>query len=128
MSAGITFECSGERAAWLAQRSLERQGLQVERSFDLSGADSDACGCPHHGTPRCTCQYSVLLVYQAAGAPAVVTAHGREARTSFEIIVDPNSPPDSELIEQIRQTLALTSQSLQPTSSVPLPEAGTSPG
>jgi hypothetical protein len=126
MSAAITFECSGERATRLAQRSLERLGLQVERSFDLPGADSDACGCPHHGTPLCTCQYSVLLVYPAVGAPAVVTAHGRETRTRLEVVIDPNCTPDPELVEQIRQTLAQTSLSLL-ASSGPLPEVDLSP-
>jgi hypothetical protein len=126
MSTAITFECNGERATRLAQRGLEGQGLQVERSFDLPGADSDACGCRYHGTPLCTCQYSVLLVYPAAGAPAVVTAHGRESRTRLEIVVDPNSAPDSELVEQIRQTLAGISQSLRPAAPAPQVEAGAS--
>ena len=126
MNPVVVFECNGERAARLAQRRLGQRGFQVVRSFDLTGSDSDACDCPHHGTPPCTCQYSVLLVYPAAGPPAVVTVHGRESRTRFEIVVDPNVAPDVELFDLIRRTLDETSLGLWGPSPAPLPEAGAS--
>jgi len=105
---GVTFECGGEAAARLAQRSLGQRGFQVVRSFDLMGSDSDACDCPHHGTPRCSCQYSVLLVYSEAGPPVPVTAHSREARTRFEIAADPNVRPEADLVDQIMAILLET--------------------
>jgi hypothetical protein len=120
----IVFHCGGEQAALAARQCLVGQGLQVVRSFDLTGMDSGACGCPHHGTPRCTCQYSVLLVYPDAGPPAVVTAHGREGRTQLEIHIDPNAPPDAGLVNRIRAALLEASG---PAASLPrhtIPRAG----
>ena len=127
MNLVVTLESSGEKAAQLAQRSLGQRGLQVVRSFDLLGSESDACSCRYHGTPRCTCQYSVLLVYPAAGPPAVVTVHGHESHTRLEIVLDANSPPNAELIDQILESLAETSMGLWSPSPAPLPEAGASP-
>jgi len=124
----VSFECSGEEAAQWAQRRLGQRGLHVVRSFDLLGSESDACSCPYHGTPRCTCQYSVLLVYPAAGSPAVVTVHGHESHTRLEIVVDANVAPDVELVDLIRETLVETSVGLWRPSPAPLPEAGASTG
>jgi len=126
MNLVVTLESSGEKAAQLAQRSLGQRGLQVVRSFDLLGSESDACSCRYHGTPRCTCQYSVLLVYPAAGPPAVVTVHGHESHTRLEIVLDANSPPNAELIDQILESLAETSMGLWSPPPASLPEAGAS--
>jgi hypothetical protein len=126
MNLVVSFESSGEKAAQLAQRSLGQRGLQVVRSFDLLGSESDACSCRYHGTPRCTCQYSVLLVYPAAGPPAVLTVHGHESHTRLEIVLDANSPPNAELIDQILESLAETSMGSWSPSPAPLPEAGAS--
>ena len=123
----VTFECGGERAAQLAQRSLGQRGFQVERSFDLLGSDSDACDCPHHGTLRCTCQYSVLLVYWEAGPPVPVTAHSRDSRTRFDIAADPNAPLEADLVDRIMAILLETSVSSGRLAD-PLLEAGASPG
>ena len=64
-------------------QALEAQGMRVYRSFDLRTALAALpnCGCPHHGTERCTCQYAVLLVYGDAPSPALVAAHGRDGWT-----------------------------------------------
>jgi hypothetical protein len=123
----VTFECGGERAAQLARRILGQRGFQVVRSFDLLGADSDACDCPHHGTPHCTCQYSVLLVYSEAGPPVPVTAHSRDSRTRFEIAADPNSPLEADLVDRIMAILLETSVGSGGLAD-PLLEAGASPG
>lgn len=135
VTAEITYECSGAQAADLARRGLERHGLHVVRSFDLAAGQSDACGCPDHGTARCTCQYSVLLVYPPIGAPAVITVHGRASRTRLEIVVDPNSPPDADLAERIQRVLSEASLALStrqvtalaepdPSSPLPIPQPG----
>ena len=126
MNLVVSLESSGEKAAQLAQQSLGQRGLQVVRSFDLLGSESDACSCPYHGTPRCTCQYSVLLVYPAAGPPAVVTVHGHESHARIEVVLDANSPPNAELIDQILATLSETSMAFWSPSPAPLPEAGAS--
>jgi len=123
----VTFECSGERAARLAQRSLGQHGFQVVRSFNLLGSDSDACDCPHHGTPRCTCQYSVLLVYLEAGPPVPVAAHSRQSRTRFEIAANPNVPPEADVVDRIMAILLETSVLSGRPASDPVPEAGSSP-
>jgi hypothetical protein len=123
----VTFECGGERAAQLAQGSLGQRGFQVERSFDLLGSDSDACDCPHHGTARCTCQYSVLLVYSEAGPPVPVTVHSRDSRTRFDIAADPNVPLEADLVDRIMAILLETSVESRGIRANPLQETGVSP-
>ncbi len=120
----IVFHCSGEQAAFAARQCLVGQDLQVVRSFDLTGLDSDACGCPHHGTPSCTCQYSVLLVYADTGPPAVVTAHARQGQTQLEIHIDPNAPPDAGLVNRIWAALVEASGQTASLSRPPIPQAG----
>ncbi len=77
------------------QGRLERSGLAVLRSFDLSTA---ACvpwpgmPCPHHGNAPCKCQLVVLLVYEAQGPPVSLMAHGHDAQTWFSIVEDPQGP------------------------------------
>ena len=123
----VTFDCGGEHAAQLAECQLGRRGFQVVRSFDLLGLDSDACDCPHHGTPRCTCQYSILLVYSEAGPPVPVIAHSREARTRFEIAADPNVPADADLVARIMAILLETSVESRVLPANPLQESAVSP-
>jgi hypothetical protein len=55
-----------------------------------------------------------------------VTVHGHESHARLEIVLDANSPPNAELIDQILETLAETSMGLSSPSPAPLPEAGAS--
>lgn len=73
----------GQEAISLLARALESHGMRAHRSFDLRSALAalPECGCPHHGTSRCTCQYAVLLVYGDAGSPVEVVTHGRDEWT-----------------------------------------------
>jgi hypothetical protein len=82
--------------------ALEGDGLRVYRSFDLQAALTylPNCGCPHHGTAPCDCQYVVLLVYDAAALPTQIVAHGRDERTWLAC------PATSTLLSQIRRALA----------------------
>lgn len=106
MNPSYAFECSGDEAARAAQDALQAEGLQVVRSFDLVRPGPQACRCPHHGTPGCTCQYSVLLVYPPAGPPAAITVHAYDRRAQLEIVLDPNAMPDAELVGRILASLA----------------------
>ena len=67
---------------------LEAQGLRVYRSFDLRSAlvALPDCGCPHHRTDQCNCQYAVLLVYGNTPSPAQVVAHGRDGQTWLSVL------------------------------------------
>lgn len=67
-------------AVALLLHALEAQGMRIYCSFNLRTALAglSECGCPHHGTRQCTCQYAVLLVYGDAAMPARVVAHGRD--------------------------------------------------
>jgi hypothetical protein len=105
MNPSVDFECLGEDAVRAAHGALEEVGLQVVRSFDLIRPGPDACRCPRHGTPGCTCQYSVLLVYPPAGPPAAITVHAYEGRTRLEIVLDPNALPGTELVDRILASL-----------------------
>ncbi len=70
-------------------QALEARGFRVYLSFDLRNA-LDAlpdCGCPHHGTDQCTCQFTVLLVYGNAPSPAQVVVHGRDGQTWLSVPV-----------------------------------------
>jgi hypothetical protein len=105
MNPSVEFECLGEEAARAVHGALEAEGLHVVRSFDLIQPGPDACRCPHHGTPGCTCQYSVLLVYPPAGLPAAITVHAYEGRAHLEIVLDPNALPDAGLVRRILASL-----------------------
>jgi len=80
---------------------LEQQGFRVVRSFDLSSAldvADPACSCPHHGTERCTCRYTVILVYgvQNGGAcPCTITVHTRDAETFLTVSSLETAPVDA---------------------------------
>jgi uncharacterized protein (DUF302 family) len=81
--------------------ALEEDGLRVYRSFDLQAALTylPDCGCPHHGTAPCDCQYVILLVYDGAAMPIEIVAHGRDERTWLACSAS------STLLPQIRQAL-----------------------
>lgn len=106
MNPSFDFDCQGEEAARSARGALEAQGLQVVRSFDLIRPGSEACRCTHHGTPGCTCQYSVLLVYPPSGPPAAITLHAHKGRARLEVVLDPNALPESGLVSRIVASLA----------------------
>lgn len=69
--------------------TLAEEGYRVERSFDLRAAlhAQPACACPRHGARPCTCQYLVLLIYEAAaaGPPSVITAHESDGLTRLHV-------------------------------------------
>lgn len=127
MNPFVDFDCMGELAARAAQSALEKGGLQVVRSFDLVGPGPDACRCPHHGTPRCTCQYSVLLVYPAAGPPAAITVHAYAGRTRLEIALDPNTRADAGLVGRILESLVQTARTVAEAPRLTVPGDGALP-
>ncbi len=127
MTSGIEFPCGGERAAQVAADGLTRRGFHVVRSFDLHIATDGGCDCPYHGTSRCACQFVVLLVYGASGAPAVVTAHSRGERSHVEIVADPNAPPDPRLVEDIAAALAEAGGTFVGLPNSRMPETGPRP-
>lgn len=89
-------------------QALEAQGLRVYRSFDLRSAlvALPDCGCPHHATDQCNCQYAVLWVYGNAPSPAQVVAHGRDGQTWLSVLeADPSS---AALQRRIMEILAKT--------------------
>ena len=123
MTARITFSADGETATRRVTDALVRRGFRVLRSFDLRSAVTGhhACSCPHHGTDQCTCQYVVLLAYGPAGAPIVITAHGRDAVTEVQIVEDANAPSDPAATGLARAALeeaALTAALLPATVAV----------
>ncbi len=73
----------GREVASVLARAFESHGMRVYRSFDLRSALNalPECGCPHHGTSQCTCQYAVLLVYGDALLPMELVTHGRDGWT-----------------------------------------------
>lgn len=96
----VKMTASFEDAVALVMAALQQRGFRVVRSFDLASAldpDDPACSCPHHGTDRCTCRYTVLLVYgpvvgetppeigPASIAPRSVTIHARDAETHISL-------------------------------------------
>jgi hypothetical protein len=127
MNPSVDFECLGEEAARAAHCALEAGGLQVVRSFDLIRPGPVACRCPQHGTPGCTCQYSVLLVYPPSGPPAAITVHAYEGRTRLEIVLDPNALPNAELVGRILASLEEAGGRLAGTSRTTLPRPGALP-
>ncbi len=81
----LAFPCEQTLAVLMA--ALACHDIRLERSFDLRSAlqDQADCPCPHHGTTSCTCQYVVLLAYEAAGPPTVITAHECDGITRVHV-------------------------------------------
>ena len=103
----VGFGCSSAQAAATITELLAREGLAAVRSFDLRSLDlpPGLCSCPHHGTPECTCEYIVLLVYGAPREPVSVTLHGRDGRTDAQLVRDANRRPDAALARAVEETL-----------------------
>ena len=107
MTQSVRFDCDSEMATQTATQSLAKLGLRVVRSFDLRSALAThaGCECPHHGSEQCTCQFLVLLVYGPAGAPVVVSVHGRDGQAEVQIVQDASAHPDERLVEQVMSAL-----------------------
>ena len=78
-------------------QALERQKLRAILTFDFQHARSPhiSCGCPHHGTDACNCQYAVLLVYEPQHGYEVyrtITIHGRDEQVWLSLLKKPASP------------------------------------
>jgi hypothetical protein len=91
----VTFAGLTETVVVAITTVLERRGYRVMRSFDLQSAlrsHVEHCPCPHHGTEKCTCQYTVLLAYPLAekgGAPPkVLMAHSYGHMTQVSLRQD----------------------------------------
>lgn len=91
----VKMRATFDDAVAAVMRVLEQRGFWVIRSFDLRSAldpNDPACSCPHHGTERCTCRYTVLLVYAMRdGAvaddlyPCTITIHARDAEAFISL-------------------------------------------
>jgi len=91
----IKMRAGFEDAVSIVTEALDHQGFRVIRSFDLSSAldaDDPACSCPHHGTERCTCRYTVLLVYstqtdgtRGEAPPRAIIVHTQDAETFLTV-------------------------------------------
>lgn len=116
----VKMRATFEDAVAAVTTALEQRGFRVVRSFDLSSAldpDDPACSCPHHGTERCTCRYTVLLVYAPDdGAmpgdtyPCTVTVHARGAEafvslTRLEHLFTTPQPERTEMERALLQGL-----------------------
>jgi len=75
---------SSDRIVAAVWSALLRRSYNLVRSFDLQDAIThhvEGCGCPHHGTTPCACQYVVLLAYPPGRLPApprVLTIHANQ--------------------------------------------------
>lgn len=102
----LLVDLSSQESVRRATTALESHGLRVLRSFDLQSAlaSEPECGCPHHGTSRCTCQYTILLVYGPGRSPTPLALHGRDAETWLTVM--PGG--ESEVRRTISRVLAET--------------------
>jgi hypothetical protein len=106
-SAILTLQFDSQAAIAQSIRRLERFGLQVMRSFDLSVARAAqvGCTCPHHGTEHCDCQMVVLLVYGQDGPPVTLVVHGHDGQTHIALVDTPEQRPTAQLLDTIRQAI-----------------------
>ncbi|MEW5957029.1 MAG: hypothetical protein AB1801_04850 [Chloroflexota bacterium] len=115
-------------------QALERQELHAILTFDFQHARSPhvSCGCPHHGTEACNCQYAVLLVYNPQHGYEVyrtLTIHGRDEQVWLSLLKRPASPrqigPAHEALEtkllEILFSLAAPSQTEDAEAGEPIP-------
>ena len=71
----------------LLTQTLEAAGLTVYRSFSLREAlrELPKCDCALHGTPDCSCNYTVLLTYGEQQPPTLIVAHGRKGLAQLRV-------------------------------------------
>ncbi len=115
--------------------SLERRGLRVIVTFDLQLARAHQvdCRCAYHDTERCTCQYTVLMIYtqkQGTGPHRTITAHGRDGQVWVSLLKRPalltDARPDHEVLEKELLDLLLELAGLSHTKLVEASAADTS--
>ncbi len=115
-------------------QALERQELHAILTFDFQHARSPhvSCGCPHHGTEACNCQYAVLLVYDPQYGYEVyrtITIHGRDEQVWLSLLKKPASArqivPAHKTLEtkllEILFRLAAPTQTREVEADEPLP-------
>jgi hypothetical protein len=107
----VKMPASFEDAVTLVTTALGQRGFHVVRSFDLAGTldpDDPACSCPHHGTERCTCRYTILLVYRPTResgsmdfAPHSIAIHGRDGEAYIGLLrLEPRCETAAEMAAQ----------------------------
>ncbi len=137
MNERLVFNFDSETSTRAMLAALTRHGLSAQRSFNLQSAlgAHNGCNCPHHGTARCNCQFTVLLVYRArpasqaprvgeAAEPLVLTTHSRDNQTEARIVHDATITPDPRLAEVVMTALVEAALTLQKT---PSPSASETP-
>ncbi len=98
-----------ENAIQQVTDALNNAGLQVIISFDSrrTRMDQTRIPCPHHGTAVCNCHIVVMLVYEAEGYPATLTAYGQDDDTWISLTYPPGLRPSATLQAQIKHSLTL---------------------
>ncbi len=93
----IPVQCSPSEIIVQIAEKLRAAGFRVDQSFNLQLASqmNANCKCPYHGTSNCTCQVTVLLVYDAArNPPLTLLIHGYESQCLILILDNPATNPD----------------------------------
>lgn len=97
VAAGLRLACGATSALDLTVKAVNRRGLRAVYTFELRNAleaGGHACPCRYHGTPKCTCNYIVLSVYEREPAAdgdwiGQVVIHSNEAGTWLSVSVPP---------------------------------------
>ena len=100
----IKLNSTGDEAVARITDILQGSSLRVITSFDsqLTQTTPTSPTCPHHGTAACDCQIVILLVYDQAGQPATLLAHGQDGETWISLVVAPGQRPDLRLENKIK--------------------------
>jgi hypothetical protein len=109
MSLELSIDEPGVTGVGRVTETLRAAGFRVQRSFDLRSvleATLPDCGCPHHGTAACDCQYAVLLVYAEHGTPTTLVVHGRDGRFWLLFAEHPTYRPNPMLQQELLSVLA----------------------
>ena len=108
----LDLDCTCDEALNRVKDILDDAGLRVMMSFDshLTRPSPIPVACPHHGTDTCDCQVVILLIYDVAGRPATILAHGQDGETWISLAVAPGQQPPARLEGKIKQALALLSR------------------
>ncbi len=107
MATKVFFARPCHETADVLVKMLSVAGLRAVRSFDLRSAATLTadCGCPHHGTSRCDCQYMVFLVYGEQQSLATLAVHGHNGGSWVELADRPAEHRNAELEQAILQAL-----------------------
>ena len=104
----LIFQQPHTPAITLVTKLLTDAGFQVIHTFDLQSAcgDEQNAICPHHGTAPCTCQLTILFVYEPDYQPIGLMLHSYANQTTLAVVDTPQQRANPQLEMKVMKTIS----------------------